>query len=104
MSTIDNTTLGIVASDGESFYARLTAVTAYVLKTGNATLNGIVVNSHTSGTIEIRNGTNYLTGTVAFGTITLAAGDRFIPFFGARFPAGLIVSCGGTIDITVMYK
>lgn len=101
---VDNTTLGLVADNGESFIARLTTATAYVVKTGNATLNGIVVNSHTSGLIEIRDGTAFVGATLKYGTLTLGATERFIPFFGARFTNGLVVSVSGTIDCTVHYK
>jgi len=104
MTTVNNTTLGLVADDGESFIYRATTATAHVVKTGNATLNGIVVNSHSSGTIEIRDGAAFVGGTLKFGTLTLAVGERFIPCFGARFSAGLIVSVGGTADLTILYK
>lgn len=105
MTTVDNATLGLVAGDGESFVFRTaTSSTAHVVKTGNTTLNGIIVNSHTSGTIEIRDGAAYVGGTLKFGTITLAAGPNFINFFGTRFASGLVVSLGGTIDVSVLYK
>ena len=105
MGVVNNSTLGLVADDGESFIFRTaTSSTAYVIKTGNAALNGIIVNSHTSGTIEIRDGAAFVGATLKFGTITLAAGERYIPFFGARFSSGLVVSLGGTIDVTVLYK
>ncbi len=103
--TVDNSTLGLVAGDGESFIFRTaTSSTAHVVKTGNTTLNGIVVNSHTSGTIEIRDGVAFVGGTLKFGTIAVATGPQTINFFGARFAAGLVVSLGGTIDVTVLYK
>lgn len=105
---VENSTLRLTADNGESFIARLTTATAHVIKTGDTTLNGIVIGSHTSGTIEIRDGTNFVAGTLKFGTMTLSAiattGERFIPFFGARFSQGLIVSVSGTIDISVLYK
>jgi len=108
MTTVDNATLGLVAGDGESFIYRATTATAHVIKTGNVTLNGIVVASHTSGTIEIRDGATFAAGTLKFGTMTLSAvattGERFIPFYGARFKDGLVVSVGGTADISVLYK
>lgn len=105
MTTVENSTLGLVAGEGESFIFRTaTSSTAHVIKTGNATLNGIVVNSHSSGTIELRYGTAFVGGTLKFGTLTLAVGERYIPFYGARFSSGLVVSLGGTIDVTVLYK
>lgn len=102
---VENSTLGLTADNGESFIFRTaTSSTAHVVKTGNTTLNGIVVNSHTSGTIEIRDGAAFVGGTLKFGTLTLGATERFIPLFGARFSAGLVVSLGGTIDVTVLYR
>ena len=104
MSLVHDSTLNLTADVGESFVKNLTTATAHVVKTGNVTLNGIVVNSHTSGTIEIRDGTAFVGGTLKYGTLTLAVGERYISFFGARFSTGLIVSVGGTADITVHYK
>lgn len=105
MALVDNSTLGLTADSEQSFIYRIsTGSTAYVVKSGNATLNGIVVNSHTSGTVEVRDGTAFVGATLKFGTITLGAAERFIPFYGARFANGLVVSVGGTVDITVLYK
>lgn len=106
---VNNSTLGLTADNGESFIANLTTATVFLIKSGNSTLNGIVINSHSSGTVTIfdHNARNYA-GTVKFGTMTFSAvattGERFIPFFGARFSTGIVAYCTGTVDITVLYK
>ena len=39
-----------------------------------------------------------------FNTITLAAGERWIPMFGASFNNGLYYTEGGTADVTFLYR
>lgn len=98
-----DSTQNLTAKDTESFVTNITTATATLVKSGNCTLNGIVVNSHSSGTVEIRDGlTN--AGNLKFGTITLGASERFIDFRGARFSTGMVVSTGGTVDISVLYR
>lgn len=104
MTTVTNSTGTLVAQEGESFAVNLTAASIYTVKTGDATLNGIVVASHSSGKVEFRDGTGYTGSSVVVGTITLGATERYIPFYGARFASGLVVHTTGTIDATVFYK
>lgn len=66
-------------------------------------LVGIVINSHTSGTLKFWNNTAG-SGTVLFNTITLAAGERYIPFYNANFNVACFLTIGGTADVTVIYK
>lgn len=66
-------------------------------------LVGVVVNSHTSGTLKFWNNTS-ATGTVLFNTITLAAGERWIPLFDASFSTACFLTIGGTADVTVIYR
>ena len=66
-------------------------------------LVGVVVNSHTSGTLKFWNNTAG-SGTVLFNTITLAAGERWIPLFNANFNVACFLTIGGTVDCTVIYK
>lgn len=106
-----DTTQGLTADDGESFATRVTSSTFTVIKTGNATLNGIMINSHSSGTIELRDGASVnpaVSATIRFGTMTLSAvattGERYIDFFGARFSTGIVLYAAGTVDLTVLYK
>lgn len=65
---------------------------------------GLVVNSHTSGTLKIWDNTE-ASGTVICNTITFAAGPNYI-FFpkGICFNTGLYFERGGTIDYTALYK
>lgn len=74
-----------------------------LIKTGSGRVHGIVVNSHTSGTLKLWDNTA-ASGTVLFETITLAAGERWIPFFGATFGTGLYLTIGGTANVTIMYN
>lgn len=73
-----------------------------LVKTGHGVVKGIIVGSHTSGTIKLWDNTSGAT-TVLVNTMTLAAGERWIPLFDATFTVGLYVTIGGTADITVVY-
>lgn len=74
-----------------------------LVKTGAGVVEGVVINSHTSGTLKLWDNTSAAT-TVLFNTITFAAGERFIPLFDANFNVGLYATIGGTADITILYK
>lgn len=74
-----------------------------LVKTGNGDVQGIIIASHTTGTIKLWDNTS-AAGTVLVNTITLAVGERWIPLFGAEFTTGLFVTIGGTADITVVYN
>lgn len=73
------------------------------IEVGQGTLAGVVVNSHSSGTIKLWNSLT-ASGTVMFNTITLAVGERWIPFFGANYTIGCFVTVGGTADLTFIYN
>lgn len=81
-------------------YKNLTA--SGLVKTGSGKIAGIVVNSHTSGTIKVWDNTSAAT-TVLFNTMTLGASERFIPLYDANFTTGCYVTIGGTADITVIF-
>jgi len=74
-----------------------------IVKTGSGRLQGVVINSHTLGTLKLWDNTAG-SGTVLFNTITFAAGERWIPFFGATFSTGCYATIGGTADITLMFN
>jgi hypothetical protein len=74
-----------------------------LIKTGSGRVQGIVINSHTAGTIKLWDNTA-ASGTVIVNTITFAVGERFIPLFGASFGTGLYASIGGTADVSLMYN
>ena len=91
----------LIASHDYGLYKNLSA--SGLVETGQGTLQGVIVNSHSSGTLKFWDNTSATT-TVLFNTITLAAGERWIPFFGAKFTIGLYLTIGGTADITVIYN
>lgn len=97
-----SSTKNLTAQDNEYFYANLSAGTALV-KSGNGSLGGITINSHTNGTIEIRDGLT-AAGSLIFGTMTFATAERNIELRGTRFGTGCFVTVGGTADITIQYK
>jgi hypothetical protein len=74
-----------------------------LIKTGAGVLKGIVVNSHTSGTLKLWDNTSAAT-TVIFNTITFAAGPNFISLPAVEFSTGLYATIGGTADITLLWK
>lgn len=84
-------------------YTNLSASAA--VKSAAGTLYGIVVNSHTSGTLKLWDNTS-AAGTVIFNTITFAAGSGIQLNFaqGISFNTGLYATIGGTADITLLWK
>lgn len=86
-------------------YVNLTA--SGLVKTGAGVLEGIIINSHSSGTLKLWDNTS-AASTVICNTITFSAvattGERFIPLFGAVFNTGLYATIGGTADITIVYR
>jgi hypothetical protein len=81
-------------------YDNLTA--SGLVKTGQGTVVGIIINSHTSGTLKLWDNTAG-SGTVLCNTMTFAAGERFVPLYSANFTTGLFATIGGTADITIVY-
>lgn len=84
-----------------ALYQNITADT--LIKTGTGNLMGIVVNSHTNGTIKFWDALTATTP-VIFDTITFAAGPGFYPLFGAKFTVGCFADIGGTINCTILYN
>lgn len=85
-------------------YGRYTNLTASALiESGQGTLQGVVVNSHTSGTLKFWDSLT-AANSVIFDTITLAAGERWIPLFGAKFTAGCFLTIGGTANVTLIWN
>lgn len=91
----------LVADHEYSTYKNVSA--SGLIETGPGTLQGVVVNSHASGTLKFWDNTSAAT-TVIFNTITLGAAERWIPFFGAKFTVGCFLTIGGTADVTVLYN
>lgn len=72
--------------------------------TGPGNIYGIMVNSHTNGTIKVWDSMSEAND-VIFDTITLAAGSGMLFMFpgGINFSVGLTVTIGGTANITVLW-
>lgn len=81
-------------------YRNLTA--SALVKTGSGKIAGIVVNSHTSGTIKVWDNTS-AAGAVLFNTITLSVGERTVNLLDANFTTGCYITIGGTADVTVLF-
>jgi riboflavin synthase alpha subunit len=83
-------------------YSNSTA-SADALVTGTGTLYGIIVNSHTSGTIKIYDSVTQA-NTVIMNTFSFAVGSGVYMFpKGISFYTGLSYTVGGTADITLLY-
>lgn len=74
-----------------------------LVKTGYGNVVGVIINSHTNGTLKLWDNTSAAT-TVLCNTITFGSSERFIPLFGAKFLTGLFATIGGTADITIVYN
>jgi dTDP-4-amino-4,6-dideoxygalactose transaminase len=83
-------------------YSNSTA-SANALKTGVGTLYGIIVNSHTAGTIKIYDSLTQA-NTVIMNTFSFPTGSGVYIFpMGISFYTGLSYTIGGTADITLLY-
>lgn len=84
-------------------YANVTA-SANAQKSGSGTLYGIIVNSHTSGTIKIYDSLTQA-NTVIMNTFSFPTGSGVYTFGpnGLSFYTGLSFTIGGTADITLLY-
>lgn len=89
----------LTASTPQGKYTNLSA--SALLATGPGVLVGVVINSHSSGTLKFWDSLT-AANTVIFNTNTLAAGERWIPLFGAKFSTGCYLTIGGTADVTVI--
>jgi len=74
-----------------------------LVKTGYGCVIGVIINSHTSGTLKLWDNTS-AAGTVLNNTITFSAEERYIALFGETFNTGLYATIGGTADITIVYQ
>lgn len=70
-----------------------------------ATLIGVIVSSHTSGTIKFWDNASAASGTVLVDTYTYATGSQSIIMFGSKCVNGIFADMGGTTQkITVVYN
>lgn len=70
---------------------------------GRGFLNQIIINSHSSGVIALANGTSSIINLV-HSSMTLATGERYIPFNGELFTDGLYAVLGGTTNLTFQFR
>lgn len=92
-------------------YSNLTSTTWYglgkqitasaLIATGAGVVTGIIVSSHTNGTVKLWNSLT-ATGTVAMDTYTYGVGSQTIPLFGIRFNTGLFVDMNSTVQNIVV--
>lgn len=72
--------------------------------TGAGTVTGIIVSSHTSGTIKLWDSTA-ASGTVLIDTYTYPAGSSTIALHGAKFITGLYADMNSTVQkVTLVWN
>lgn len=78
--------------------------TSQAIKSEAGTLYGIIVNSHTNGTLKLWDNTAG-SGTVLMNTFTFTAGSGVYIFpHGISFNTGLFATVGGTLDYTILWS
>ncbi len=84
-------------------YGLFSNITASALVyTGAGTVQGVIVNSHTNGTVKFEDALTDTTPIIS-NTFTFPSGSGTYNFFGAKFKTGLFAVIGGTADITIIY-
>lgn len=82
----------------------LNGTTSQAVATGAGKFYGVIVNSHTNGTLKFWDNTTATTP-VLLNTITFASGPQTITLpTPVSFNTGLFVTVGGTIDYTILYR
>lgn len=99
-TTLDEVNDSITTYDKCS-YVNLSA--SALVKTGAGQVYGVIINSHTAGTLKLWDNTSAAT-TVLCNTMTFAVGERFIPLYGMTFGTGLYATISGTLDCTLAYR
>lgn len=85
-----------------SKYTNLTASAS--IKAGAGTFYGVIVNSHTVGTLKLWDSLS-AASTVIVNTYSFPAGSQVIMLpQGVSFYTGLFATIGGTADITILWK
>lgn len=82
-------------------YKNISAST--LIKTGQGVAVGVIINSHSSGTLTLEDAITDTTPLIC-NVITFATGERNINLYGAKFLTGLYAKIGGTADITIVYN
>ena len=76
--------------------------TTGLVDTGAFCVTGIVVSSHTNGTLKLWDNTAG-SGTVLVDTYTFPAGSGTYPLFGIKSLVGIYATVGGTLNATLAY-
>jgi hypothetical protein len=75
-----------------------------LIRTGAGQVAGVIVNSHSSGTMKLWDNTS-ATGTVIVDTFTFPAGSGVYRFpEPIDFYTGLYFTVGGTLNYTIIWK
>lgn len=75
-----------------------------LIRTGGGSVAGVIVNSHTSGTMKLWDNTS-AAGSVIVNTYTFPAGSGTYMFpRPIEFYTGLYFTLGGTLDYTIIWK
>lgn len=72
-------------------------------RTGPGAVTGVIVNSHSSGTIKLWDSLT-AANTVIVNTFSFPTGSGTYNLFGAKFNVGLFATIGGTADITLVFE
>ena len=81
----------------------LNTTSSGLVKNDNGTIHGVIVNSHTSGTIKFSNGTTAVNDIM--GTYTFPAGSQVVNFgAGINCSTGIFATIGGTANVTILYN
>jgi hypothetical protein len=93
----------LLVTDAASY---MNITTNTLVKTGPGFVMGVIINNHTAGTLRLWDNTSAAVTPIG-GVITFSAvattGERFIPFWGARFTTGLYASVSSA-DLTIIYN
>ncbi len=75
-----------------------------LIKSGSGTVSGVIVNSHSNGTLKLWDSTT-ATGLVIMNTFTFATGSGVYKFpDDIVFTTGLFATIGGTLDFSIIYN
>lgn len=75
-----------------------------LIKTGKGKVSGVVVNSHSSGTVKLWDAVTATTPIIV-NTFTFPTGSGVYKFpEPIEFTVGLYATVGGTADITIIYE
>lgn len=75
-----------------------------LIKSGTGTVAGVIVNSHSSGTLKLWDSTT-ASGLVIIDTFTFPTGSGVYKFpDDIAFTNGLFATIGGTLNFTIIYN